>query len=150
MSLLNDILTAVKTSVDAVGVTVNGSAVTSAIRKLPKREDSIDPAAQICISAAEKQPDVVPYCFGNRFLNKIIIEITLINPNNDDQASYISDYSNFKQSVTNKLMVPTGVTVSNLRDTRIRENPFLDREMIRNGYDYIQLLLECNVIVTAT
>ncbi len=148
MSVFYDIMTAVKTQIDTLSISINGSAVTSVIRKLPKKEQTVDAAAQITISPTQMEPKVTPIAFGNRFAHEYDVEITVISHNDNDQFTNLDTYATIKQNITNLFLLPSSIAVTGVWNIRMLDNDFHDRKFVISGYDYMQLILRVSTIET--
>lgn len=148
MSVFYDILTAVKSQIDTLSLTINGNSLATVIRKLPKKEAGVDAPNQITVSPSQTEPRITPWAFGNRFLHEYLIEITLICPNNDDQFTDLDNYSQIRQDISNLFLLPNSIAVSGVLDTRLMDADFHDRKFVISGYDFMQLILKVRTVET--
>lgn len=144
MSTLNDILSAVVTDHQAAALTIGANALTIAKRKLPKQEEGVDAAYQVTVSGAEQVDRVTRVGFGGIFRVEYLVEMTLVIPNDRDQATNIDTVAAWREStraryqaVTHPLTVVSAVKAVDLTDNGV----WLDRTDLADGYDYDQLVI---------
>lgn len=144
MSTLNDILEAVKTDHVTAALTIGANALTIVKRKLPKQEETVDAAYQVTVSGAELVDRVTRVGFGGVFRVEYLVEMTLVIPNDRDQATNIDTVAAWREStraryqaLAHPLTGVTGVKAVDLTDNGV----WLDRTDLAEGYDYDQLVI---------
>lgn len=150
MSVLFDILEAVQANVEALELTLSSAPttpITVDIGKLPKREEVIDGLPKISITGAVDLDSRRPFSFGDKWFIEYIVEITLMAPNNRDNATNLEDYTDWRYEVQNRFRKPPlsgGPAV--VYDLDVLDGDFLDREILNQGYDYQQVVVKVTTI----
>lgn len=137
-SVLNSILDATVKKVKQLGLSYKGGIVPVVKRKLPKKEETVDPARQITICGAQKVDKLSWLAFGVKRM-EYVVQIVIICPNNDDQASDIEIYSFWRQTIRDDFAEPPLAGVSEVWDMDVLEGEFLNRDEISANYDYQEI-----------
>ena len=145
--VIDNVLEAVKTTVASLGLTAGGVTIPVVKRKLPMKEESIDPSTQIVVSMAEVLPAPVRFCAA-MLLYRLPVEVTLITPNRSDYVQSIPDLSNYYGSIRDKfaatsttkqtfpITIPAGADA--IWMVKPDSGAFLDRPRLNFAYDYQQ------------
>lgn len=160
-SKLNSLLDAVVKTIQALNCQLNGESVPVVKRKLPKKEQSVDPAVQITVCASEDVDEQKYHDFTGAMRVTYVFEITIISPNNDDQLTNLDIYTEWRESIRMRFKKPPFVVYYGTDENgallpvtvfqmRVLPGKFLDRKLISDNYDYQMLRLEIVVIEGAS
>jgi hypothetical protein len=155
---IDEVLEAVKTAVAGLALTFNTAVVPVAKRKLPAKEEAIDPATQIIISLAEALP--LPRRFAQAvLLFTLPVEITLITPNRGDLVATVPDLgsfygqirAHFAKTYTVKGSFPITLPANPSRTASLfavkpAAGTFLDRPKLAAQYDYSQQVVNVSLL----
>jgi len=112
-------------------------------RKLPLKEETLDPATQFVVSMAETLPRPVRFSIG-MLLYELRVEVTLITPNRSDYLGSIPQLSDwygqvrdhFADTTATPVTIPAGAAAVWM--VRPDLGAFLDRPRLNFAYDYQQ------------
>lgn len=142
MSNYFNALSAIEASINGLSLAIGGQTVTVNIRKLPKREEGLDPATQILVVPSETPERVEQFAYPNQVNVAYSCQIVVINPNDGDQITNLPTYLDWRQSIRELFQGPPLTTVSGCWMTKIVPGRPLDREKINLNYDYLDLSVE--------
>ncbi|MBP3956325.1 hypothetical protein J8F10_13625 [Gemmata sp. G18] len=146
-SNLDTILDAVVTAVRELNFKLTGPGSVPVVkRKLPKREEAVDPSEQVTVSGAAELDSVTPIAFGDVFRVRYRVEVTLVTSNKNDQVKNLPEYLAFRQQVRQLFRKPPLVGAAAVVDLDVVGGEFLDRGMISQGYDYQQVVIRVTTI----
>lgn len=156
-SKLNALMDAIVATIQELNCQLNGESVPVVKRKLPKKEQQVDPAVQITVCAAEDVEDQQYHDFTGAMRVTYAFEITIISPNNDDQLTNLDLYTEWRESIRMRFKKPPFVVYYGTDESgvalpvtvfqmRVLPGKFLDRNLISENYDYQMLRLEIVVI----
>ncbi len=145
-SVLNDILDATVTGVDGLDLVLSSepsSPIPVVKRKLPKKEEVVDPPVQITVCKSETPEQVKWYAFPSTnkpkgtVRVKYSLEVTIISPNNDDQYTNLPDYAYWREKIRVLFSTKAAFSgVSEVIDCDAKLGVYLDRDQINENYDY--------------
>lgn len=142
MSKLVEILDYVVSAQDTLHLTIDGTEPQAVKRKLPKREEKVDPSLQVCVTATELVDDVRRIGFGSKWQCLYVVLITLITPNDRDQLLGLDDHAAWREGTRAFWQRPGSLAPVGCKRVEIVKAPFLDRAQLANGYDYNQVALQ--------
>jgi len=154
-AVIDDVLDAVVTTVDALGLKADGVLVPTFKRKLPTREEVIDPSTSICVCLAQVVPKPTRFCTG-MLLYRLSVEVVLIQPSRADAVASLGQLSDFYGQVrdafaaTSRTKGNHPVTIPAGDDSvwmvKPGEGVFLDRPKLAQQYDYQAQLINVWVL----
>lgn len=147
MSTLAQILDAVTADHEAAARTVGGQALTVVKRKLPKREE-VDAPYSVTVSAAEQSDRTQRIAFGSVFMVVYRVEMTLVVPNDRDQATNLDDVTDWREATRARYMRPHPIPVAQVKRVEIVDGALLDRPLLTEGYDFSQLVIDVTTYET--
>ncbi len=150
MSKLNDILDYIVAAQSTLGLQIEGKALGTVKRKLPKSEEPVDGGYQVTISGSEQVDRVKRIAFGSRWQVLYRVEITLVTPNDRDQLFNLTDHATWREATRAAWQVPGSVVVDGVKRVEIVDAPFLNRSQLNAGYDYDQVVLEITTYESRT
>jgi hypothetical protein len=127
----------------AANYTVGGDPVPVRVRKLPKRRQPIDAARMITVNAVEIPDSVRRMAFGSRFLVKYRVEITLVEPNDNDALTNLPDHMDWKEDTRARYQAPGVLAAAGVTRVEIDNSPLLDRRNLVDGYDFTRVGFTC-------
>lgn len=146
MSVLNDVLDKVVEQVDLLGLALDGTPLPVVKRKLPKKEELVDPPYQITVSKSEEPEGWRWYAFPSTsnpkgaIRKEYLVEITTITPNDNDQLTDLDTYTEWREQVIKLFSHPkTFAGIAQVFDCNAAPGVFLKREEVSNNYDYQQV-----------
>lgn len=151
MSTLNDCLNAMQVDVASLNLqTPGGIQIPVVIRKLPKKDETLDPPTQITICAKEVPETVKEITFANQVWLIYHLLITVVSPNNtDDSATNIPLYTTWRQSIRQKFQGLNFATpITAVKNLETEQDVFLDRKAISDLYDYQAVGVEIEAVET--
>jgi hypothetical protein len=122
---------------------VGGSIVPVVIRKLPKRREPLDSARRITVNAVEIPDSVRRMAFGSRFLVKYRVEITLVEPNDNDAVTNLTEHTDWKEATRARYQAPGVLAAVGVTRVEIDNSPLLDRRNLVDGYDFTRVGFTC-------
>ena len=138
-TVIADVLEAVRAEVATLGLTLAGALLPVVTRKLPVKEEGIDPPSQIVVSLADALPQPTRFAQGV-LLYTLPVEVTLVSPSDGNLAD-VGDLSNLFGLVRDHfaqqgLVLTLSGSTSNFYDLRPAEGAFLDRARLSARYQY--------------
>src|SRR5262245_22803704 len=142
---IDNVLNSVRTRVEGLGLALNTVAIPVVKRKLPLKEEAIDPATQITISLAELLPAPLRLSIGT-LVYRLPVEVTLITPSKSDFVQSLPALSDWYGTVRDAfaqaghtraslpVTLPAGTDV--IWKVQPAEGVFLDRPKLNLAYDY--------------
>lgn len=137
----NDILNAVVTGVTGLGLQLNSTTVPVRKRKVPKREETVDPGTQIVICLAEKSPPPRYFSFG-KVKATYFVQVVILVPNNADNLTNLDVYQDWKQQIRVLFQKPPLAGVSSVYNMDPIESSFIKRSLANENYDYVEANLQ--------
>ena len=137
-----DALTGIANAITNLGLVLGSTTVPVNIRKLPKREENLDPATQVLVVPSEKPEDVKQWAYPNQVNTIYTCEIVVVTPNDGDQTSNLLTYFAWRSAIRLLFQGPPLANVIGCWYTKIVPGKPLDREKIAQNYDYLVLNVE--------
>lgn len=142
MSVLNDVLTDMVTSIAALELTIGENALSVVKRKLPKREETVDSQYQVTVNGKEMVDQIRRIGFGSCWQVLYNIDITLVSPTERDMLYNLDAHIAWREAVRAHFMAPSPIAVEEVKLVVFIDSPFLDRTQLSDGYDYDQLTIQ--------
>jgi len=146
-TVIDDVLNSVVSGVASLGLQAGGVTIPVVKRKLPLKEETIDPATQFVVSMAEALPRPERFCAA-MLRYELRVEITLITPNRSDYVGSIPQLSDwygqvrdkFSATSTTKGTFPVTIPAGPAAVWMVKpgDGAFLDRPRLNFAYDYQQ------------
>lgn len=146
MSNYFNALTAISNSIQGLDLALSGQAVAVNIRKLPKREEGLDPATQVLVVPSETPERVEQFAYPNQVNVTYSCQVMVVSPNDGDQITNLPTYLDWRQDIRQLFQGPPLTTVSGCWMTKIVPGKPLDREKINLNYDYLDLAVEVSCV----
>lgn len=109
-------------------------------RKAPKREALVDAATQITVSTGGDPEQLSQLALGGVLKVRYPVDVSIIAPNPDDYLTNLDTYTDWRESIRNKFRPPWTDPivpgVAQVFDIDIDPGVFLDRDKIKDFYDY--------------
>ena len=143
---IDQVLDSVVSTVTALGLLVNGQPIPVIKRKLPTKEETLDPPTQLVVCMAEGVPAPVRFCQGVLSF-RLPVEVVLVSPSPGDRLRSIPLLSDVYGQVrgafarTSKtkgdhpVTLPAGSGAS-VHRVEPAEGTFLDRPKLNAAFDY--------------
>lgn len=142
-SVLGGILELVASLETDAGFPLDGAAVPVVRRKLPKREEPVDGAAQITVNAIEVPDSIRRIAFGSVYQVKYRVDITLASKCDHDASIGLPEHSDWKEAVRARYQASGVLSSAGVKRVEIDTSPLLDRSKLAGGYDYSSVALSC-------
>jgi hypothetical protein len=155
MAYLNDCLDQVVKVVQALNLNLNGVIPPVVKRKLPKKDQTLDPPIQITVNAKEYPEKIKNITFANYLIATYKAQVTICSPNDGDELSNIPIYAQWRQQIRQKLQAPpiSGVSpsvpplpVGVFMNVDSVPDVFEDRKAISDLYDYQAIGFDIQVV----
>jgi hypothetical protein len=115
--------------------------ITVVKRKLPKKDETLQPPTQIIVCLGPKADDLGWWSFGVKKM-RYYVEITFVSPNNNDNASNLDLYTQWRQQIRNHFAKPPLVGCASVVDLDVLGGNFLPRTgKLSTLYDYQQIIV---------
>lgn len=144
-------------AVEAIGLSIGGTVVSVAARKLPKAEESLDTLPLIVVAPSDRPPREQPWDSGTaadgnaRALREHLFDVVVIAAGNRDPVTGLPEYLQWRQKVSRRFGQPKALTnVAELYDTRVEPMQPIDRAAYAKQYDYSGLTLRFRCVEPAT
>lgn len=145
--VIDQVLDSVVATVTALGLTAGAppAAIPVAKRKLPTREEAVDPSTLICVSLAQELPRPARFSVGT-LLYLLPVEVTLVTPSPGDTAASLPVLSDFYGTIrdafaaTSKVKgsLPVSIPAGPAKVWKVRPGAgvFVDRPKLNQMMDY--------------
>lgn len=142
------ILQAIKTIVD--GLTLkdwNNNLLSSALRKLPKVDESIDTLPLLCIVPKDEPAKRIPFAFatgGPVYKVTYPCEVVAIAAGNRDFSTHLDTYMSWQSAIAAAFNTAANLKtlVPAVWDVNVRLGLIIDRAQVNDNYDYGGLTID--------
>ena len=136
------VLTAVKAVIDGLSLTLNAAAVPSAVRKLPRAEETIDALPLICV-VPPQEPDSYEWNSFEGRNCQYPVEVVIVAAGNRDFTTNLDVYLSWRQAIRDAFKGPLLSGAPTVWRTDVDPELVIDREQVNNDYDYSGLIVRC-------
>lgn len=138
------ILSAVKQIIDSLNLKDwNNNPLPSAIRKLPKADETIDTLPLLCIVPENRPPQKTPISFGY-YKVTYPVEVAWIVGGDRDYTSNLSSYTAWQTAISAAFNLPAALKaiVPAVWDANAKPGLVIDRAQVNDNYDYGGLTID--------
>lgn len=126
--------------VGALGVTYQNASVPVVVRKLPKKEETLDTVPVFVVAPSERPESIEPFGSEDQVLVKYLTECVFIGPGDGDFTSNLDTWLTYREQVRRLFQfgIP-GIQLpnqANLFFAEILPEAPLDRASLNVSYDY--------------
>lgn len=136
MAIYNDILDAVVSQIQTLGLTLGSTSVVVAKRKLPKREQGLDTLPLIAVVPSDKPETVKRLGFEDAVSVTYRVDVVVIATGDGDPVSNLDTYLDWRQKIRRLFQEWPLAGVDSVYDVRIDPDTVIDRDALNQNYDY--------------
>jgi hypothetical protein len=147
--MLDAVLNAVVSDIQALNLQLNGSPLTVVRRKGVKGHPPSDVTTQITVDEAETGEAVERKAFsvGNV---RYVVDVTIVTPGDRDWATNLDTYISWREAIYRAYLPPRVLTsglykTAGVWDVRPRPKTFMERAAMAKQYDLQALIIEVGV-----
>ena len=140
----DSILNAFVSQIGTLSISLLGVMVPVAKRKLPKKDEQLNPPVQIVVCSDVLADQLGWMCFGTLKM-RYRVQVVIISPNNNDNLTNLPVYTQWRQQIRNLFdgYIKGGVLLPGISppvyDMDYRGGSFLPRDRLAQTYDYQDL-----------
>lgn len=131
----SNLLTAVKESIETLGLTFGGSAVGISLRKLPRAEETLDTLPLICVCPRGPE-QVEAFSTEDNVLVKYDVEVVLVAAGNRDLTSTnLATWLLWREQIRRLFQFELS-TITTILKVDVNPDQPLDRAKLNQNYEY--------------
>jgi len=130
----NDLITSIVSSLSALNLNLSGNPVPISVRKLPLKQETIDPPTQVIVCPGDTPEEFRRASYNNHFFYSPQVQVVIITPNDAQEYTNLNTYLQWREQIAGAL-----VAISGPLALSVEYDVPLDREQVADNYDYISL-----------